>query len=284
MIPEPTVRFLLNDAQDRLQHLQSARIDAEILLARALKVDRAYLFAHDDYVADPTQQAHYIQMLNERARGKPIAHITGQREFWSMCLQVNEHTLIPRPETEHLVECALEVIPDDYSCNIADLGTGSGAVALAIAKERPHCRIIATDICNQALQVASRNATRLGIQNISFQRGHWCSALQNAWLEIIVSNPPYIEDTDPHLEQGDLRFEPRQALASGPDGLEAIREILASAHSHLRPGGYLFFEHGYQQGTSVRELMRDHSFSNIRSVCDHAGLERVTGGQRPYED
>ncbi len=282
MIPTPTIKSLLADATQRLQGLDTARLDAEVLLAKVMQVERTYLYSHDDAVADPGQQARYIQMLNERARGKPIAHITGQREFWSMKLQINEHTLIPRPETEHLVEAALELIPEGYSCNIADLGTGSGAIALAIAKERPRCKIIATDISEQALQVASRNATRLGIHTITFQQGDWCAALNGAKVELLISNPPYIEENDPHLDQGDVRFEPRNALVSGADGLHAIKQILDQSAAHLRPGGWLLIEHGYQQAEAIRELMREQEMETVKTQTDHAGLDRVTMGRRPY--
>jgi release factor glutamine methyltransferase len=282
MIPQPTIKVLLLDAAQRLQGIDTARLDAEVLLAKVLGVDRGHLYSHDDDVAEAGQQARYIQMLNERARGKPIAHIIGSREFWSMSLQINQHTLIPRPETEHLVECALDVIPEEYACNLADLGTGSGAIALAIARERPRCKIIATDISEQALTVATRNATRLGIHNISFQQGDWCKALRSAKVEVLVSNPPYIEENDPHLTQGDVRFEPRSALVSGADGLDAITQIVSQCHHHLRPGGWLMLEHGYQQAEAVRELMKKHQLVSIKTYPDHAGLDRVTVAKRPY--
>uniref|UniRef100_UPI002C38EE23 peptide chain release factor N(5)-glutamine methyltransferase n=1 Tax=Dokdonella sp. TaxID=2291710 RepID=UPI002C38EE23 len=212
-----------------------ARHEAEILLGHALGRDRAWLFTHADSIADNDQAERFRALIDARQRGEPIAYLIGRRGFWTFDLDVTPDVLIPRPETELLVELALERIPNDHEFRVADLGTGSGAIALAIASERAQARVVATDASAAALAVATANARRLDIGNIEFAEGDWCAALDARPFDIIVSNPPYIAAADAHLGQGDLRHEPVSALASGADGLDAIRAIVQSAPSHLVP-------------------------------------------------
>ena len=257
----------------------SARAEAEILLAHALGRSRAWLFAWPQFDPDASQLAAFERMVDARRCGEPVAYLTGRRGFWSLELEVSPAVLIPRPETELLVELALARVPPDAACAIADLGTGSGAIALALAHERPCVRVLATDASADALEVARRNAQRLGIANVAFARGDWCAALGNERFDLIVSNPPYIASGDPHLEEGDLRREPRAALASGDDGLDAIRRIVRAAPAHLRAGAWLLLEHGSEQGAAVRELLRSVGSADVVTHGDLAGRERVSGGR-----
>jgi len=257
-----------------------ARHEAEILLGHALGRDRAWLFTHADSIADNDQAERFRALIDARQRGEPIAFLIGRRGFWTFDLDVTPDVLIPRPETELLVELALERIPNDHEFRVADLGTGSGAIALAIASERAQARVVATDASAAALAVATANARRLDIGNIEFAEGDWCAALDARPFDIIVSNPPYIAAADAHLGQGDLRHEPVSALASGADGLDAIRAIVQSAPSHLVPNGWLLFEHGYNQGERVRALLAQQGFEAVQSWLDISGNDRVSGGQR----
>lgn len=257
-----------------------ARHEAEILLGHVLDRSRAWLFAHADFVLDDDARARFEHLLASRRYGEPVAYLIGHRGFWTLDLAVTPDVLIPRPETELLVELALERIPVDLDCAVADLGTGSGAIALAIASERPRARVLATDASAAALAVARGNAERLGIGNVDFVQGDWCVALGTRTFSVIVSNPPYIVAADPHLAQGDLRFEPPAALASGEDGLDAIRRIAATAPDHLDPGGWLLVEHGYDQGPGVRELFAAHGLADVQTVSDLAGCDRIGLGLR----
>ena len=264
----------------------SARLDAELLLAHALGQSRAWLLAHADDVLAVDTSARIELLIAARVRGLPIAYVLGCRGFWSHELEVTSDTLIPRPETELLVELALARIAcggigHDRSVRIADLGTGSGAIALAIAAERPLVRVLATDVSAAALTVARRNADALRLHNIEFVLGDWCAALAEQSCEVIVSNPPYIAQDDPHLETGDLRFEPRMALVSGIDGLDAIRRIARDAPAHLQPGGWLLLEHGSAQAAAVRELLIAAGLCEVETQRDLEQRERVTLGRRP---
>lgn len=258
---------------------EDARREAEILLAHVLGKTRTALFARPEFVPTPQQCAQFGELVQSRRDGRPIAYLVGQRAFWSLDLAVSPAVLIPRAETEVLVEQALVRIPPHAAYAIADLGTGSGAIALALARERPQARVLATDASADALEVARGNASRLGIANVAFAQGDWCAALGDARFDLIVSNPPYLADGDAHLQQGDLRHEPRAALASGADGLDAIRCIVHGAPAHLRSGAWLLLEHGWQQGPAVRELLRDAGFSEVVSVPDLEQRERVSGGR-----
>ncbi len=258
----------------------SARDEAALLLAHKLNVSRAWLVAHDDDEVDETRCAAFDDLVARRVRGEPVAYLTGTRGFHALELRITPDVLIPRPETELLVELALQRISIDAEIRVADLGTGSGAVALAIARERPNARVLATDASQAALNVARDNAQRLGLRNVEFARSDWCAALSDARdFDLIVSNPPYIAEDDPHLAQGDLRFEPRAALASGADGLDAIRTIIRDAPRHLRKGGWLLFEHGYDQGEVVCALLSANGYAQVFTERDLEGRERASGGR-----
>lgn len=260
----------------------SPRLETEILLAFALGKSRSHLHAWPELDLSETQMRRFQELIGQRLNGRPLAYITGRREFWSLDLAVNEAVLIPRPETELLVERALARLPPGHPALVADLGTGSGAIAAAIASERPKTRIVAIDDSPPALTVAEGNFRRLGLGNIEARPGHWCAGFREGErYDLILSNPPYIAETDPHLEQGDLPAEPRSALASGPDGLDAIRAILACTPVWLRPGGWLLVEHGYDQGERVRDLFRQAGFMEAATLRDLEGRERVTEGCYP---
>jgi release factor glutamine methyltransferase len=276
--PAHSIAALLAQAAGRLG-TQAARLEAELLLAACLDKPRSHLFAWPERRVGPRQRERFEALVERRAAGEPIAHLLGRREFWSLSLTVTPQTLIPRPETETLVALALEKIPAHGTPRVADLGTGTGAIALAIAGERPRCEVIATDISADALSVAARNATRLGLGNVRFVRASWCRAFA-AGFDFILSNPPYVAETDPHLGEGDLRFEPRMALAAGPDGMDAFHRIVPDAYARLRPGGWLMVEHGYDQGEKVRRLMEREGFREISGHSDAAGLDRVSTAQR----
>ena len=245
------------------------------------RLDRAGLVAHGNDELDAGQVLQLDALVRRRAAGEPVAYLTGHREFWSMDLQVTPDTLIPRPETELLVELALARIPPAADWSIADLGTGTGAVALAIARERPGCRVVATDVSAAALAVARENARILGVRQVAFREGNWLEALEAGQFSLIVSNPPYVRDGDPHLDCTDLRFEPHLALHAGRDGLDAIREIAGGAQECLRPGGWLLLEHGYDQSEAVSEILAGSGYSDCLSGRDLAGHFRVSGGRRP---
>ncbi len=252
--------------------------EAEILLAHALGRSRAWLYAHRDDAVAAATVTRLRALVARRAAGEPVAYLTGQREFWSLELAVTPAVLIPRAETELLVECALQHIPQGVKVDIADLGTGSGAVALALARERPQARVLATDASAAALAVARANAARLGFGNVAFARGAWCAALGRRRFDAIVANPPYLAADDPHLAQGDLRFEPRSALVAGGDGLDAIRTIARAAPAHLKAGGWLLLEHGADQGRDVRAVLQQNGFVEVFTARDLERRERVSGG------
>lgn len=254
-----------------------ARREAEILLAHVLGVSRAWLVAHADDDIDDARCVAFRSLVARCAAGEPVAYLVGTRGFRDLELYVTPDVLIPRPETELLVELALQRVPAESAWRIADLGTGSGAVALSIARARPLARVLATDASESALAVARRNASRNGIGNIAFANGDWCAALGDSRdFDLIVSNPPYIATGDPHLR--DLRFEPRSALVSGGDGLDAIRAIVRDARAHLRDGGWLLFEHGFSQGDAVRTLLGTRGYGDVFTARDLEGRERVSGG------
>ena len=255
--------------------------DAELLLAHALARPRSWLYSHGDEELDATVATRFDDLVARRRAGEPVAYLVGHRGFWRFDLQVNPATLIPRPETELLVELALERLPVDRPLRIADLGTGSGAIALALAHERPAAQVLATDASPDALAVAAANARALGVANVRFLQGDWFAPLAGETFDLIASNPPYIADSDTHLGEGDLRFEPRGALASGVDGLDDIRRIAATAPAHLVPGGWLLVEHGWQQGDAVRTLLAAAGLVEVGTGCDLEQRDRVSWGRRP---
>jgi len=256
------------------------RLEAELLLAFLLGKNRAFLIAHADDPADADAAQAAGRLFGRRAAGEPIAYLTGEREFYGFALRVTPAVLIPRPETERLVELALERIPAGAPTRVLELGSGSGAIAIALAHERPGLRITATDVSEAALDVARDNARRHGVA-IEFARGDWCEALGAARFELIVSNPPYVAASDPHLAQGDVRFEPRRALVGGEDGLDCIRRIAAQAREHLSPGGWLLFEHGYDQGAACVELLRRLGYAKVEDFKDLSAVPRVSVGRWP---
>lgn len=275
-----TVATLLRRAGTELAKASpTPRLDAEVLLAHVLETPHSHLFTHPEQRIADDKLKLFALLVVARRKGRPVAYLTGKREFWSLNLKVNSATLIPRPETELLVEQSLRHVPPGARRYLLDLGTGSGAVALALATERPHCKIIATEISDEALAVARENAETLRINNVEFLQGDWFAPIPGRRFAVIVSNPPYVSNEDPHLHTGDLRFEPRRALTGGPDGLAAIRKIVLRAPAHLDPSGVLLLEHGFDQAERVRELLSAAGFTDIRSFRDLAGSERVSVGR-----
>lgn len=273
-----TIAGILSAAVPRLQGVD-ARAEAELLLAGALGRDRSWLYAHGDARPDDAERARFEGWIARRRRGEPVAHLLGHREFWSLPLLVSADTLIPRPDTECLVELALDRIDAGADAEVLDLGTGSGAIALAISRERPRALVVAVDRDARALEIAQRNGARLGLDRIQFLQGDWFSPVRGRQFALIASNPPYLAADDPHLDEGDLRFEPRDALVSGHDGLDAIRRIVADAPGHLEANGWLLIEHGWTQAAAVRSLFEQRGFHEVRTWPDLEGRDRVSGGR-----
>ncbi len=256
--------------------------EAELLVAAALGTGRAQVMAFPERTVDAATARRCLEWIARRAAGAPLAYLTGTREFHGLELEVTPATLVPRPETELLVEAALARLPAGAPARMADLGTGCGAVALAIARARPEAEVLATDRSAAALEVARRNAARLGLANVRFRHGDWCAALAGEPpFDLIVSNPPYVPEGNAALEADGVRAEPREALAAGPDGLDAIRAIARCAPRHLRPNGWLLLEHGAAQAAAVRGLLAAQGLEAVETLRDLAGRERVTGGRRP---
>ncbi len=268
----------------KLAYRQIDQVDARVLLQHTLRATRAHLATHPERVLTDAEKNQFSDYVERRKNGEPVAYIVGEREFFGLTFKVTPAVLIPRPETELLVEQALERLPEHRSTRILDLGAGSGAIAIAISKHRPLARITAVDASNAALEIARENAQRLLRDRASavvFLQSDWFSAVSEEPFDLIVSNPPYVAEDDPHLTQGDLRFEPRQALAAGPRGLSALAHIARNAASRLAPGGWLLLEHGYDQGNACNELMAAAGFVNGTIHQDLAGIDRVTLGQYP---
>lgn len=272
-----TIDGLLREATRFLQAAtDSPRLDAELLLSYVLRRDRVYLYTYPESLPPADQRDCFHALLQRRRQGEPLAYLTGFKEFWSLPLSITPQVLIPRPETELLVELALACFTQQQSINVVDLGTGSGAIALALAHERPHWRITATDISTPALEVARSNAKVQALENLRFLPGHWLAPLHAQRLHLIISNPPYIDSHDPHLQQPELRHEPQQALVSPAHGLEDIMHIIDNAPQHLLAGGFLILEHGFDQGAAVRKQLRHKGFTAIATHHDLAGHERAT--------
>lgn len=275
-----TTEQLLSEGARLLSPISdSPRLDAELLLAHVLEQRREYLYRTLSDAVPTAAAARYAALLALRAAHCPLAQIIGRRDFWSFSLRVTEDTLVPRPETELLVEQALSHIPPLGTQAIADLGTGTGAIAMAIASERPQCRVVATDLSHEALAVARHNAHELELGSISFHFGDWFAALNGEKFALIVSNPPYIADDEWHETDPDLGFEPRLALSGGRDGLTDIRRIISAAPAHLDSGGWLLLEHGFRQAAAVQQLLKQAGFESIHTWNDLAGQPRVTEGQ-----
>lgn len=257
------------------------RLDAELLLAFCLVKSRAWLFTWPEHQLDADQYHHFQRLMKRRSAGEPVAYLTGTREFWSLPIRVNASTLIPRPDTETLVEAVLARIPAKAAA-VADLGTGSGAIALALAHERPQWQVTAIDREPEAIALARSNAEALGL-TIRIEQGDWCEPLADNSQDAIVSNPPYIDAADPHLNEGDVRFEPRSALVAAEQGMAAIRRIAEQAPAVLRKSGWLFVEHGWRQGEAVRLLFSSSGYSDVETLSDLAGNDRITLGRRPAQ-
>lgn len=274
------LRQLLADAATALPGVEG-RHEAELLLLHVLGKPRSWLFAHATDSVETGDVAAFHALLARRVAGEPVAYLLGHRGFWTLDLAVSPATLIPRPETELLVELALARLPVDTALAVADLGTGSGAIALALASERPQVDVTATDLSAAALDMARGNAARNGLARVRFVQGAWFAPLQGMRFDLIASNPPYIASNDPHLQQGDLRHEPATALASGIDGLDDIRLIVADAGAHLLPGGWLLIEHGWDQGAAIRTLFEHAGFEQVHTERDLEQRDRVTRGCLP---
>lgn len=256
----------------------SARLDAEVLLCHVLGVDRTWLYTWGDREAALEDEARFEALVAARAEGRPVAHLTGEREFWGLRLSTSPATLIPRPDTETLVEAALDLAGE--AGRLLDLGTGTGAVALAFASERPGWSVTGVDLRPEAVDLARHNAARLGLERVRFLASDWFAALPGEHFALIVSNPPYLADDDPHLARGDVRFEPHSALVAGESGLADLHHLVDAARLHLEPGGWLLLEHGAEQGAAVREALAAAGYEKVASRRDLAGHERVSLGRR----
>ena len=272
-----TLAALLAEARRRLP----APREANLLVGHALGLEAVVLYAHPERPVGAADARRTLDLVARRARGEPVAYLTGEREFHGMTLRVTPQVLIPRPETELLVDLALERIPSGSPARVLDLGTGSGAIAIAIAGARPKARVVAVDRSPGALAVARGNAARHGLRNVELVQGEWLHPFGNERFDLIVSNPPYVAAGDPHLERGDLRHEPPSALAAGPEGLDDLRAIVAAAPEHLQPGGWVLLEHGAEQQPAVLEMLEAGGLSECRGHRDLAGLPRAVSARRP---
>ena len=268
----------LRQAASELSASESPKRDAEILLEFVTGKARTYLLAFGETQLSAEQEAQLATLLARRKTGEPVARLVGEREFWSLPLYVSPATLIPRPDTECLVEQALSRLPAQ-ACRILDLGTGTGAIALALASERPDCEVTAVDVMPDAVALAQRNVARLGFPNVTVLQSSWFSALDNRTFGMIVSNPPYIDEHDPHLTQGDVRFEPLTALVAANEGLADIVHIVTTSRQHLLPGGWLLVEHGWTQGDAVRDVFIAAGYRAVETCRDYGGNDRLTLGQ-----
>ncbi|WP_255483071.1 peptide chain release factor N(5)-glutamine methyltransferase [Marinobacterium marinum] len=271
-----SVAEALGCAAELAELSDTPRLDIELLLCDVLGKSRSWLFTWPDAKLSADQQERFKQLLTRRMQGEPVAHLLGYRDFWTLRLRVSPDTLIPRPDTETLVELALQLLPD-RPARVADLGTGTGAIALALASERPRWQLIATDLNAGAVALARSNAQACHLANVEVLAGSWCQPL-SGYFDLIVSNPPYIDPNDPHLRQGDVRFEPLSALVAEDRGMADLCLIAEQARAFLRPGGWLLFEHGYDQGAAVRALLQSLGYVDVRTERDLGGNERVTQG------
>jgi release factor glutamine methyltransferase len=277
------VSRLVEEGIARLRRVtDQPRHEAEILLAAALGRSRAWVMAHpEERILDCDATDRYEACVTRRSHGEPVAYVLGEKEFWSLPLVVTPDVLIPRPETELVVERALTHLPRDQHARVLDLAAGSGAIALALARELPRATVVGTDVSEAAVAVARRNAQRLGLANVEFRTGHWFDPVAQERFDLVASNPPYIAEADERVEPAVRRFEPHGALFAGPDGLEALRVIAGAAGRHLSPGGWLVVEHGDRQGFAVRELLGAAGFAAVMTHKDLAGLDRCTEGRWP---
>ncbi|MAS82592.1 MAG: protein-(glutamine-N5) methyltransferase, release factor-specific [Legionellales bacterium] len=266
-------------AQQQFVKSDSARLDAEVLICSVLKCERIHLYTYPEKRLSNTDLSSFKKLIKLRIEGHPIAHLIQKREFWSLDLKVTIDTLIPRPETEILVEAALDLIPKELPHSILELGTGTGAISIAIASSRNLARITATDIKKAALDVAISNAKSYQLSNINFENANWFDMKDISTYDLIISNPPYICIDDPHLGQGDVRFEPESALVSGKEGLDDLRIIITGAKNYLNNNGWLLVEHGHQQGKTIKQLLKNNNYSTISTLKDYSNLDRIGIGQ-----
>lgn len=271
-----SIKATLQYGIDQLASIENAKFESELLLAQVLAVNRSYLYAHQDDLITEKKYLTYIALCERRKLGEPVAYLVGQKEFWSREFEVNKATLIPRPDTELLVELILKKFPGELALNLLELGVGSGAIAITIALERPSWKIIATDISVAALEVTLHNINKYQVTNITLMQSNWFSQIPQQKFDVIVSNPPYIAENDEHLSA--LTFEPSSALISGKDGLDAIKLISRDSRQYLKPGASLFLEHGCDQAERVREILENDSYVAIKSYTDFGGNLRVTQG------
>ena len=276
-----TIKQALAVAEGEFLQSDSPRLDAELLLAHSLSVERSYLYAYPDRVLSSDVSQRFDEFVRRRAQSEPIAYLLGEKSFWDLTLKVSPAVLIPRPETELLVETALGLGVCTASRQVADLGTGSGAIALAVGKLRPRWRITGTDISPEALEIARHNRETLGLGNVAFEEGSWCDALRGGAMDIIIANPPYIAPDDPHLTLGELRYEPVMALRADSDGYQDLKCIAAQAREKLTSGGWLLMEHGYAQQEALLALLRDFGYSDVEGKKDLAGVPRMVQARWP---
>tara|TARA_B110000196_G_scaffold318754_1_gene334871 strand:- start:243 stop:1079 length:837 start_codon:yes stop_codon:yes gene_type:complete len=269
----------INYAQQQFIKSDSARLDADVLLCSVLKCERIYLYTYPEKKLSNTSLSSFNKLITLRIKGYPIAHLIQKKEFWSLNLKVTTDTLIPRPETEILVEAALDIVPKELPLSILELGTGTGAISIAIASDRHLAKITATDIKKAALEVAIANAKSHQLNNITFKIANWFDIKDINTYDLIISNPPYICIDDPHLKKGDIRFEPESALISGKQGLDDLHIIIIGAKNYLNKNGWLLLEHGHQQGKVIRQLLKDNNYSTISTLKDYSNLDRVSIGQ-----
>lgn len=276
----PDIETALTTATTRLTETSdTASLDAEVLLCHVLKKTRSHLRAWPEKELSNEQQTQFQQLIEKRIKGTPIAYLTGNREFWSRDFKVNEHVLIPRPDTELLIELSLNLLKNKTNASIIDLGTGSGAIAITLAAERPDIDVWATDQSEQALKIAKENASSHQIQNIHFCLSDWFDSIKASKFDLVISNPPYIDGDDPHLSQGDVRFEPESALVADNNGLKDIKSISQQAQTYLKSGGTLLIEHGYDQQSAVQALFKRFNYHDTQTHTDLSGNPRVTTGQ-----
>jgi len=275
-----TIRQALKKAKLMLAPVsETAALEADLLLCFVLNKPRTHLIAWPEAALSHDQLAQFLRFVEQRASGVPLAYLLGEKEFWGERFSVTADTLIPRPETELLVAAALEVLPSQAAFNVLDLGTGSGAIAVSIAKQRPHCYVVAVDFSDKALSIAKKNAQRQKLTNIEFVHSDWFSELTQTHYQVIVANPPYVSADDPHLVSGDIRFEPQAALVAEDHGLAALRHIIKQAGQYLDSGGWLMLEHGWDQGQNVQTLLTANHYQNVTLSEDLAGLDRMSMGQ-----
>ncbi len=279
MVPKCSIKQALDQGMLQLSHKDTAKLECEILMSNVVKKRREYLYSHPEYLLDATEYSNFNSLIQKRASGFPVAYLTGSREFWSIDIKVNKYTLIPRPETECLVESVLKNIETESKQKILDLGTGSGAIAIAIASERPMSQITAIDICPYALDMAKDNANKNNVSNIDFLLSDWFSEINQTMFDVIISNPPYVESNCPGFISGDIRYEPRLALDGGSRGMDAYIRIIPGAIRYLKPGSMIALEHGYLQGGMIHNCMSDNGYCDIQTIKDYAGNDRVTTGK-----